>query len=271
MRSLFTLATALFAYSTTIYATALTYRLEAHEKACFFAQVDNKGTKVAFYFAVQSGGSFDIDYSVVGPSSHVAGSTDTQASERVILDGTKERQGDFVFTANEVGEYRFCFNNEMSTFAEKMVDFEIAVCDTFFFNYLSIYYYSFIRQLILSTCTNHLSSSSMDTGRKRSPPRRHPLEARLLARADVGAGGVDPQALGPAVDHLAQPKVLSHAREPQLQHRQEHREAHLQLFPHGEWPHGHHGGAAGVYCPVLLPGREKRYIMIPFLMACLCW
>jgi hypothetical protein len=65
---------------------------------------------------VQSGGSFDVDYSVVGPT------------DKVILDGTKERQGDFVFTANDVGEYRFCFNNEMSTFAEKMVDFEIAVC-----------------------------------------------------------------------------------------------------------------------------------------------
>ncbi|CAO2647440.1 Nn.00g083620.m01.CDS01 [Neocucurbitaria sp. VM-36] len=98
-----------------VYATALTYRLEAHEKACFFAQVDNKGTKVAFYFAVQSGGSFDVDYTVIGPT------------DKVILDGTKERQGDFVFTANDVGDYRFCFNNEMSTFAEKMVDFEIAV------------------------------------------------------------------------------------------------------------------------------------------------
>ncbi|KAM5464707.1 hypothetical protein MauCBS54593_006798 [Microsporum audouinii] len=43
------------------------------------------------------------------------------------MDGTKERQGDFVFTAQSVGEYRFCFNNEMSTFAEKTVDFEIAV------------------------------------------------------------------------------------------------------------------------------------------------
>ena len=43
------------------------------------------------------------------------------------MEGTKERQGDFVFTAKEPGEYRFCFNNEMSTFAEKMVDFEIAV------------------------------------------------------------------------------------------------------------------------------------------------
>jgi len=44
------------------------------------------------------------------------------------MEGTKERQGDFVFTAKEQGEYRFCFNNEMSTWVEKMVDFEIAVC-----------------------------------------------------------------------------------------------------------------------------------------------
>jgi len=65
---------------------------------------------------VQSGGSFDVDYSVTGPN------------ERTIMAGNKERQGDFVFTANDTGEYRFCFNNEMSTFAEKMVDFEIAVC-----------------------------------------------------------------------------------------------------------------------------------------------
>lgn len=43
------------------------------------------------------------------------------------MDGQKERQGDFVFTATEAGEYRFCFNNQMSTFAEKFVDFEIAV------------------------------------------------------------------------------------------------------------------------------------------------
>ena len=48
----------------------------------------------------------------------------------MILDGQKERQGDFVFTASVIGEYRFCFNNEMSTFAEKYVDFEIAVSRT---------------------------------------------------------------------------------------------------------------------------------------------
>ncbi|PVI00939.1 hypothetical protein DM02DRAFT_613998 [Periconia macrospinosa] len=115
MRTFFAFASLLAYCSTLVYATALTYKLEAHEKACFFTNVQHKGTKVAFYFAVQSGGSFDIDYVVTGPK------------EKVILDGAKERQGDFVFTANEEGEYSFCFNNEMSTFAEKMVDFEIAV------------------------------------------------------------------------------------------------------------------------------------------------
>ncbi|KAK9451764.1 emp24/gp25L/p24 family/GOLD-domain-containing protein [Limtongia smithiae] len=96
-------------------ATALTYSVSANERACFYALIKDAGAKVAFYFAVQSGGSFDIDYTVTSPSL------------KVIVEGEKERQGDFVFTANEIGEYRFCFLNEMSTFAEKLVDFEIAV------------------------------------------------------------------------------------------------------------------------------------------------
>lgn len=45
----------------------------------------------------------------------------------MILSGEKERQGDFVFTANYPGDYEFCFSNEMSTFADKFVDFEISV------------------------------------------------------------------------------------------------------------------------------------------------
>ncbi|KAI9880924.1 MAG: hypothetical protein M1830_009992 [Pleopsidium flavum] len=116
-----TMRPSLFLYGVLTYmisavsATALTYKLTPNEKACFFTFVEHKGAKIAFYFAVQTGGSFDVDYSVVGPN------------EKVIMEGPKERQGDFVFTAGESGEYRFCFNNEMSTFAEKMVDFEIAV------------------------------------------------------------------------------------------------------------------------------------------------
>ncbi|EXJ93452.1 hypothetical protein A1O1_01844 [Capronia coronata CBS 617.96] len=100
-----------------VYSTALTYKLGANEKTCFFTFVGRQNAKVAFYFAVQSGGSFDVDYEVYGPN------------DRKIMEGQKERQGDFVFTAQTPGEYRFCFGNEMSTFADKMVDFEIAVED----------------------------------------------------------------------------------------------------------------------------------------------
>lgn len=50
----------------------------------------------------------------------------------MILNGEKERQGDFVFTANFPGDYEFCFSNEMSTFADKFVDFEISVGSTTF-------------------------------------------------------------------------------------------------------------------------------------------
>jgi hypothetical protein len=44
--------------ATLVSSTALTYKLAANEKACFFTQVDNKGAKVAFYFAVRANSRF---------------------------------------------------------------------------------------------------------------------------------------------------------------------------------------------------------------------
>lgn len=38
----------------TVSATALTYKLASHEKACFFATVERPDAKVAFYFAVRA-------------------------------------------------------------------------------------------------------------------------------------------------------------------------------------------------------------------------
>jgi len=96
-------------------ASALTTAIGANERLCFYADVDKAGEKIGFYFAVQAGGSFDIDFDVKDPN------------EKVILDGARERQGDFVLTANTVGEYAFCFENDMSTLAEKLIDFDIMV------------------------------------------------------------------------------------------------------------------------------------------------
>ncbi|KAI0739480.1 emp24/gp25L/p24 family/GOLD-domain-containing protein [Daedaleopsis nitida] len=97
------------------HAAALTTSIAANERICFYADVDKAGEKIGFYFAVQSGGSFDIDFEVKDPN------------EKVLLDGRRERQGDFVLTANTVGEYSFCFENDMSTLTEKLVDFDIMV------------------------------------------------------------------------------------------------------------------------------------------------
>lgn len=122
MLVLFSLLTLLGTLSSFTSATALTYKLTPNEKECFYTHVVKQDAKVAFYFAVQSGGSFDIDYMVTGPSKE-------PGKERVILEGEKERQGDYVFTATQSGEYRFCFDNSVSTFTDKLVDFEISVED----------------------------------------------------------------------------------------------------------------------------------------------
>jgi len=45
---------------------------------------------VGFYFAVQSGGDFEVDYTVMDPD------------DKVLLEGVNERQGDYIFTANKV-------------------------------------------------------------------------------------------------------------------------------------------------------------------------
>ncbi|OCF73234.1 hypothetical protein I204_06465 [Kwoniella mangroviensis CBS 8886] len=95
-------------------ATALTAMLGANERSCYYADVDGVGEKLGFYFAVQSGGNFEIDYVVMDPD------------DKVILEGVAEKQGDYIFTANQVGEYSFCFENEAYT-SDKLLDFDIMV------------------------------------------------------------------------------------------------------------------------------------------------
>lgn len=104
---------ALLALVQLIAASALTFNLPAKEKLCFYIFTTEPNTQVFYYFAVQQGGSFDVDYSIKDPLGNV------------MLTETKQRQGDLVITARHPGEYEFCFSNEMSTFAEKVIDFEI--------------------------------------------------------------------------------------------------------------------------------------------------
>lgn len=61
------------------------------------------------------GGTFDIAFEIKDPK------------DKNLLDGAQERQGDYVLTANSVGEYSFCFTNDIGTLAEKLIDFDIMV------------------------------------------------------------------------------------------------------------------------------------------------
>lgn len=96
-------------------AASLSVKVPEREKMCFYTWVDQQYEKVGFYFAVQEGGNFDIDYSVHSPH------------DKVIVEGHSSSQEDYVFTANEYGEYSFCFENYMSSAEEKLVDFDITV------------------------------------------------------------------------------------------------------------------------------------------------
>ncbi|KAL9543157.1 hypothetical protein MBANPS3_008254 [Mucor bainieri] len=98
-----------------VQATALTYKVGSKENACFYVWNDKPGKKVGFYFAVQQGGAFDIDFDILDPTGES------------ILKGQEEKQGDYVFSAGLVGEYSFCFSNTMSTWADKLLDFEISI------------------------------------------------------------------------------------------------------------------------------------------------
>jgi hypothetical protein len=93
--------------------SALTFTLGAKETSCFYIFTTKPRTTISYYFAVQSGGAFDVDYTIKNPR------------QEIIVSEEKQRQGEFVFTADITGEYEFCFANDMSTFAEKVVDFEI--------------------------------------------------------------------------------------------------------------------------------------------------
>ena len=193
-----------------------------------------------------------MDYVVQGPD------------RRVILEASKERQGDFVFSAKEPGEYSFCFDNDMSTFAEKVVDFEITVC-LLRFPFLSLSHHAYLLGSTNLMCCPFSFPFSIRSafalyahyegypGRKRSS-RPAAEQTRHLSRTDFGPGRIHLQSVRAAVDHQPKPEILPHAREPQLQHGQEHGEPDLPIQRGRERADGLYGRVAGLYRAVLFPG-----------------
>ncbi|KAJ3335962.1 hypothetical protein HDU93_003997 [Gonapodya sp. JEL0774] len=95
-------------------ADPFTYRFQPQERRCFYVHSEAANEKIAFYFAVQSGGNFDIDYEVKHAD-----------FPHPIVGGKDEQQGDFAFSSPAVGEIAACFFNSASTFDSKDVTVEL--------------------------------------------------------------------------------------------------------------------------------------------------
>jgi hypothetical protein len=119
-------------------------------------------------------------------------------NDKKIMTGEKERQGDFVFTAQTAGEYRVCFNNEMSTFADKMVDFEVAV--------------RFTRGKAMHEETTQTDGRA-NSGRRRIQIRAPATKGRLVARATFRPRGSGIQDQRTAEHSQSHAEILPYAGE----------------------------------------------------------
>ncbi|KAI9292066.1 putative endosomal cargo receptor [Neoconidiobolus thromboides FSU 785] len=106
-----TLLSSIFFLISRANASRISYELVGYENACFYNTALERHLKASFYFSIYRGDDFEVDYSVKGPG------------DRQLIFGANVRQGDYVFTANDIGEYSFCFSNPTGNI--KIIDFEI--------------------------------------------------------------------------------------------------------------------------------------------------
>lgn len=96
-------------------AIPLTVKIPANGMECFYGQVHTIGSKIGFTYSVQAGGSFDIDLAIRSPD------------QNILYQQSKESQGEYAFAASQTGDYEFCFSNDMSTFSEKSIEFDLNI------------------------------------------------------------------------------------------------------------------------------------------------
>ncbi|KAJ9061701.1 hypothetical protein DSO57_1017954 [Entomophthora muscae] len=105
------LATSFTFLSSFASASRFSYELKGYENTCFHFHAPETNKKASFYFAIYRGDDFEVDFTVKGPNDYL------------VLEGKNQRQGDYVFTANYIGEYSFCFTNPSGS--NKVLDLDI--------------------------------------------------------------------------------------------------------------------------------------------------
>ncbi|RSH81533.1 p24 complex component [Saitozyma podzolica] len=110
LRPLFVLPFLAFLLST----TAHRIEIDPGGKECYFENLQPQDRMTVTYeVGGSSGGHLDIDFYVVEPRGEV------------VYTNFKEPQGTFSLTAEVAGRYTYCFSNEMSTYARKVLSFNV--------------------------------------------------------------------------------------------------------------------------------------------------
>lgn len=86
------------------------------DNECFHERVPI-GTKLGFSFEVVEGGFFDIDVEIKDPNNMLLHQEERSSSGKFTIEATME------------GAYQFCFNNKRSSFAPKVIIFDIDKSD----------------------------------------------------------------------------------------------------------------------------------------------
>ena len=100
------------------YHTELSILIEPGLRECLHQHL-TQNLNIDTDFQVISGGELDVSFWVSSPSN------------KVILTDIKKQGGQYHFRTEENGEYRFCFDNSFSRFANKQVFFYVATNDNF--------------------------------------------------------------------------------------------------------------------------------------------
>lgn len=141
-----------------------------------------------------------------------------------MIEGERERQGDYIFTAHLVGEYSFCFSNDMSSFSEKLVDFDIMVES-------EPRPVAPAKPTALTEQTSSLEESIYKLSGSISSIQRTQKYFRTRENRNVRPSSTDPIAAG-ADPHLAAPRTG--------QHRPKHAVADLHVQHQRKHPHVRH-------------------------------
>ncbi|TPX35994.1 hypothetical protein SmJEL517_g01856 [Synchytrium microbalum] len=83
-----------------------------HDKQCFFESL-KRGDRLDLSYQVAEGGNLDIDFWII------------TEDNRLVFNANKEATATYGFNAERDGRFEYCFSNQMTSVADKLVSFTV--------------------------------------------------------------------------------------------------------------------------------------------------